>query len=137
LEGTAVFLLGLFGAILGSAIGGYLNYRGGVQGAQQIAKAKTNKARKKIIYQLRCTLNALKSNDLSKENSSDISLLISVADLADDELEKVIQFFQHWKDIQFDSHKSQLNNNTIAIHLMKQTMIPLVEDIEVIIRKYQ
>ena len=137
MDETAAFLFGLFGAILGSIIGGYLNYRGGVLGAQQIAKTQTNRARKKVTYQLHHTLNALRSSDLDKEISADVSLLISVADFEDDESEKIIRFFQRWKDIQFDARKSQGNNRTIAVNLMKRTMKPLVEDIEVIVQKYQ
>lgn len=136
LDGTTAFLFGLIGAILGSAIGGYLNYRGGVQVARHIEKNKVNKARRKIIYQLRYILNALKSSDIDKAASVDAIYLISEADLVDAESEKIIYFLERWKEIQFDARKSQLNSRALAVSLMKQIMNPLVEDIKIIIQKY-
>jgi len=104
---------------------------------EQIEKNKINQARIKIIYQLHYILNAIKVCNLEQEIFPGIFYLINVADLTDDESEKITQFFQIWKDIQFDSSKSQLNNSNLVRNLMNKLMDPLIEDIEIIIQKYQ
>jgi len=131
------FLFGLAGAIVGNIIGGYLSYHGGIQGAQEIEKNKINQARIKIIYQLHYILNAIKICNLEQEIFTGTFYLINVADFTDDESEKITRFFQIWKDIQFDASKSQLNNSNLVRNLMNKVMDPLVEDIEMIIQKYQ
>lgn len=148
MDATTIFWLGLIGAVLGNVIGGYLSYCGGVQGAKQtaniIAIAETKKARKKIIYQLCYTLDAINTSNADAWVSADTFFLINewlddliLADFADNESDKITQFLQRWKDIQSDAQESKVGNHCIEIMSIKKRMNPLVEDIEKIIKKYK